>query len=1058
MARAPITQDVDQDAGKARGSQAGPARPQQDGSATADQQATESLGQPIAAAADHLPPAAVMGLQHLAGNAAVAALLGTRPRPAPANGKARASVRDDLATAIPPAPAELSGDEASEAEPNPIASEVAPELAAPGPTARSADDAPPRVSPLEVPDGAAPETQALIDQVAAAHDDAALLVNARSDAAAMSLDQAVAEGNTGLDRAEAAQTQAITGVFGNARTQLDQHADQQISKLRGARAAQQRRLDAWHTTASAKCEADLTAKYDRTVALGQRFLEGTNMAGKQTADNLTTQGATLAKSARGIGQVKAAAARGDTAELRQSQAKAANDLAAETAGTVSDGATKLAPQLQAQAGQVGQSFVQQAQQAAAQISTQLGPMLKQLSSIHESASATLAHGTETAIASIQRVQKDGKAKLVTTQRQVATNLRTQVAAKKAELGKLGVEAQTQLRQGAQSALASGGQAVGDAIAQLGGVTIRPEEAGELMASAGQLRAAFIDLEVKVDGAASGARSVLSQAATDAIAAVGKAAETAHASVTPSVDGAGTHMAQVAASTESQVVDAVSKAISMGDASVAETMTALDAQVNQLEPAFTGVLTGIQTKLNEQSATAISKMQEPVNALPSKIEAAQKKLDDDAHTSWLGRQWADIKEMVSSPGFWVGLGVGLLIGAVIILSAGTATPFIIMAAAVVGGAAAGFAGTVADNMWHGAKGVDIFKGAFKNMLIGAAAGAVAAGILLFAGVGLPAGAGLIGGLGLTGASAAVAVFIAIEVSAVAANTVSNLLNGERWDKGLLAALLLAPLIAKVAKMVGGERFGGKTEGQGDQQGGRGQGLGEGDGQRRGQAPGQGEAPAEPAAARPYDPAARTPAQLAEDIDPAPRAGETPEQARARAEAAQHEIELRRVMGIYDELGERPPRINIEANDAEHAGDGAHTLERHGPDIPLERADAPAGRTIEGRIFGDAPWDRPENWSYRWLDSSTMNRTINDIIRANWEQIRSDLAQHGEFNGTFDAGKAVGDGFFNERQALPGGRAAPVAKYGVTGYVFLRLVLLAGEPARFFVETAYPSGLP
>src|SRR3989442_15236908 len=47
MARAPITQDVDQDAGKARGSQAGPARPQQDGAATAEQQATELLGQPM---------------------------------------------------------------------------------------------------------------------------------------------------------------------------------------------------------------------------------------------------------------------------------------------------------------------------------------------------------------------------------------------------------------------------------------------------------------------------------------------------------------------------------------------------------------------------------------------------------------------------------------------------------------------------------------------------------------------------------------------------------------------------------------------------------------------------------------------------------------------------------------------------------------------------------------------------------------------------------------------------------------------------------------------------
>src|SRR3989442_1929777 len=47
MARAPITQDVDQDAGKTRGNHAGPAGPQTDWSANAEEQTTELIGHPI---------------------------------------------------------------------------------------------------------------------------------------------------------------------------------------------------------------------------------------------------------------------------------------------------------------------------------------------------------------------------------------------------------------------------------------------------------------------------------------------------------------------------------------------------------------------------------------------------------------------------------------------------------------------------------------------------------------------------------------------------------------------------------------------------------------------------------------------------------------------------------------------------------------------------------------------------------------------------------------------------------------------------------------------------
>ena len=199
-----------------------------------------------------------------------------------------------------------------------------------------------------------------------------------------------------------------------------------------------------------------------------------------------------------------------------------------------------------------------------------------------------------------------------------------------------------------------------------------------------------------------------------------------------------------------------------------------------------------------------------------------------------------------------------------------------------------------------------------------------------------------------------------------------------------------------------------------------------------------------------------ADLQRDLDPTPRPGETPEQAADRVEAAQSELALREATNSYNSLGDEPPRLNIGQNDAAHAADGAHTVERHGPNVPLNRGDAaPGDRTIEGRIYGDPPWGRPENWSYRWMDESTMNRTVNDYVRANWDNIRSSLALDGEFDATFDAGHRTGEGFYNEGMYGAGPRSA---HYGQTSHVTLRLRLIPGDPPQFMVVTAFPSGLP
>jgi hypothetical protein len=167
----------------------------------------------------------------------------------------------------------------------------------------------------------------------------------------------------------------------------------------------------------------------------------------------------------------------------------------------------------------------------------------------------------------------------------------------------------------------------------------------------------------------------------------------------------------------------------------------------------------------------------------------------------------------------------------------------------------------------------------------------------------------------------------------------------------------------------------------------------------------------------------------------------------------DVLLAEIIDRYDQLGNEPPEFNIAANDRNHHGLDAHTGAHHGPEVPLTRA--PAGRTVEGRIYGDDPWRHAENYSLRWTDHTTMNRTVNEYVRQNWEQIRTDLALRGRHNGGFDAGHRVGEGYYNNGMYGAGPRDA---RYLTTSLAVIRIWLVPGsDPPEPFVRTAFPAGL-
>ncbi|WP_250036067.1 hypothetical protein [Paractinoplanes maris] len=160
-----------------------------------------------------------------------------------------------------------------------------------------------------------------------------------------------------------------------------------------------------------------------------------------------------------------------------------------------------------------------------------------------------------------------------------------------------------------------------------------------------------------------------------------------------------------------------------------------------------------------------------------------------------------------------------------------------------------------------------------------------------------------------------------------------------------------------------------------------------------------------------------------------------------------------MRTYDQLGDTPPPFNLARNDDAFSTNGAHTVERHGPDLTMRRD--PSTRTVEGRIYGDPPWPSRESRSFKWTDHTTMNREVNRYVQENWETIRSDLAANGTHKGGFDAHHRVGEGYYNKGMY---GAGPPQAEYGTTSLVSVRIKLVPGsDPPQPFIVTAFPTGV-
>lgn len=210
---------------------------------------------------------------------------------------------------------------------------------------------------------------------------------------------------------------------------------------------------------------------------------------------------------------------------------------------------------------------------------------------------------------------------------------------------------------------------------------------------------------------------------------------------------------------------------------------------------------------------------------------------------------------------------------------------------------------------------------------------------------------------------------------------------------------------------------------------------------------------PPATSPNPPAPNSPSSSVPNI---PQAGSTPQnalppgQTQPSQPAADPQQELRNI------LGDIPPVFKLASNDAQFGYAGAHTLDRHGPNIPLSSSN-PAARTIESRVVDGrgTGWGTTQNFSYRWVSESTANEIIDKHVVENWDVIRESLVQRGSYAATFDAGRLAGEGFYNQNAYVGGTR---VAVPDQTSHVTVVIRLDPITQTIPYIHTSFPTYQP
>lgn len=547
----------------------------------------------------------------------------------------------------------------------------------------------------------------------------------------------------------------------------------------------------WHTTALERGQATFTTAQKQTRILSTTYADRAVQVSDTAAQQAQTQIQATAQQAHSIGQRNAPRG-GSQPEIAQAKAKVSTDLASDTVGKITSGVADLTNALRTQGQQTATTYRQQGQEIAAQFGLGAPQLTAQLTSVQHTTVGALQGITQQGSQGFTALQTQVSSQLNAVEQQILSQLDATITRQHRELEKVGQEAIATFQREGDKALTAGESKLAAFNAQIAEMKLDPTtapEAAEQVAT--QITTAYDPLLTEVDTSGEAIQTGIAQAGKEGAASIDTIAPAASKQIQQLLGQVQRKADQQTATLTDSAASTVTQARTTGDTLITQAKSGIEQQVSKVEQQFDTGIAQHQQDLHTKISDAATKAREPVNSLPGRIEQGQARAEEklnqsflDRAINWVGDQLNQLWAMMSDPGFWAGLVVGLLVTlALCALFAVTGGLALVVVFTVAGAIGAGI-GTIVSNITNHSFG-NLLRGkldwskwsdnVLENMAIGALFGAALGGALLLE----------VGALMISGTAGVLTV-------------ITNIATGKPWDQGLLANMLIAGVLARFFK--------------------------------------------------------------------------------------------------------------------------------------------------------------------------------------------------------------------------------------------------------------------
>ena len=707
-----------------------------------------------------------------------------------------------------------------------------PEPAAHGPAIqRAAAHGAPVVKGGLTPAQARANARAAASAIAAAANAAAARVNSAAGSSAGQITAQARSHQQSVIATGRTQASAVRSAAQQAQNSVRQSATKASSSIRSKAQSSTAKLAAQHASAAAKAAQTINTNGQKVTQTANQHASKATQTANQHASKATAKAQSASASVKG----HAAGSSGIAPEVGQAKTNAGNKIAESATSKITPAGTQISSTTKAAGTQVSQGFKTKGTQVAAGIRAQ-GPLVNaHLSAGRQAGQQAITQTATQSTTQLSSGAAQAGSKIASGAAQTQAKIGQAASQQAAKLGTSGQHAAAKLKQHGAVTASATRAAASRVIALLANAELTSAQAAQLKASAvGRINAAVGGLTGKARNSSQKATSGLRQQTTslrNKLAQVGPQAST-------KLRQSGTQVGAKLSSSVNKVTPTFGKVTQQHQQKSQQMNTRLGSQLTatvsqtgqkfqqgqaKLGSDFSSQVGQDLQKLDTTASQASSNISSGHSRAESQGQAAKAKVEAEAKAkeasakkdeslwdkvkgvassvwnglksigSWIADQLKQAFQLFTSPGFIAGLVAGLLVvGAValIVATGGLAAgPLVILGTGLLAGAAAGAAGTVADNV---SKGQPWNKDLGKNTLMGAGAGLVAAGVVVAAPV--VAGAMGIGEIGMGGMAA---------IGAVSNGGIGigmNLINGQPWDTNLLANLALGGLSGLGAKKI------------------------------------------------------------------------------------------------------------------------------------------------------------------------------------------------------------------------------------------------------------------